>query len=49
MAMQSKKKMKGLAEAKRASTKDGLKKSRPNSPTRGEVRQQTVHRKGHPK
>jgi hypothetical protein len=36
-------------EAAKASTKDGLQKTRSNSATRGEVRQQTVHRQGHPK
>jgi hypothetical protein len=37
------------AEAALASTKDGLQKTRANSATRGEVRQQTVHQQGHPK
>jgi hypothetical protein len=36
-------------EAARASTKDGLQKTRSNSAMRGEVRQQTTHRQGHPK
>jgi hypothetical protein len=35
--------------AAQASTKDGLQKTRSNSATRGEVRQQTTHRQGHPK
>jgi len=45
----TKKPSKGKAATARASTKDGLKKTRSNSASRGEVRQQTVHRQGHPK
>lgn len=39
----------GRTVAERASTKDGLKTTRSNSASRGEIRRQTVHRKGHPK
>jgi hypothetical protein len=45
----ARKKSKGVADAARNSTKDGLSKTRSSSSSRGEVRQQTVHRQGHPK
>jgi hypothetical protein len=40
---------KAVKKAAAASTKDGQRATRDNTNSRQEVRQQTVHRQGHPK